>query len=423
MNNNFGYGVLTDVDVKQIEDSLDLLKSTFEDEPINLLEIGIHKGRTARSIRNRLKKIGLTNYTYWAVDAGNVNNPFEGCNLVRGTSEESFDQLPDLHWVFIDGCHCVNHVMLDFLNYGHKVAKDGFLLFHDTGPNSQGNHYQNHGPKNPNFHIATLRAFSKLDIFNRKDWKHISSNYDVNNMEWGGVSIFQKTLKSERMINFTAKEGQDKWVIEVLGKKENGYFVDIGASNGIANSNTYALEKFLNWNGICVEPNPNMRAFPTLKELRKCICENLCIYNGKTEVDFVNRGRKIETSGIYFDGASDIIHNLVKQKNHGIIKVQAITLLNLLNKHNAPKIIDYLSIDTEGSEWEILKNFDFSQYTFLTLTIENNYADENCQKEKEKRDKIRNLLGNNGYIFKKELYFGEDWFTHETIEQKQNTSA
>ena len=173
-------------------------------------------------------------------------------------------------------------------------------------------------------------------------------------------------------IDFHSDDGQDEWVLDVLdlnrvgwdgsstaGRKQNGYFVDISASDDIAHSNTYTLEKDFGWAGIRVG-------------------------------------------------------------------VPAITLLQLLNKHNAPVVVDYLSIDTEGAEWEILRDFDFSKYTFLTITVEHNYFSRNIlqwrrlPKEhkincKFRRDNIRALLSEHGYVLVKELEFGEDWFVHKSI--------
>ena len=58
-------------------------------------------------------------------------------------------------------------------------------------------------------------------------------------------------------------------------------------------------------------------------------------------------------------------------------------------QNNAPKIIDYLSIDTEGSEYEILKNFDFESYSFRVITVEHNHTDN--------RELVKVLLTSNGY--------------------------
>ena len=220
-------------------------------------------------------------------------------------------------------------------------------------------------------------------------------------------------------IKFESKQGQDKWVIDILKYKKFGYFVDTGASDGIRNSNSYALEKHFDWTGICVEPNPNLRAFPTLIKNRNCICESVCVHSENTTVDFLARGRHIETSGIYGDFSSTYIKYQHNDKSHPTIKLNAITLLQLLQKHKSPNVIDYISIDTEGSEWEILRVFDFNQYIFKTMTIENNFnGDDNNNEEKLHRDNIRNLLYARGYVLKNSLHFGEDWFVHNSIEYR-----
>ena len=76
------------------------------------------------------------------------------------------------------------------------------------------------------------------------------------------------------------------------------------------------------------------------------------------------------------------------------------------DKYSAPKIIDYLSIDTEGSEYEILKKFNFDKYIFSVITCEHNFT--------ENRKKIFNLLTSKGYkrIFKDISRF-DDWYIYD----------
>ncbi|MGR6466210.1 FkbM family methyltransferase [Rhizobium sp. PAMB 3182] len=82
------------------------------------------------------------------------------------------------------------------------------------------------------------------------------------------------------------------------------------------------------------------------------------------------------------------------------------SLLDLLEKHNAPKVIDYISIDTEGSEFEILNSFDFSRYKFNALTIENNYTSA--------RQKISNILTENCYIrIFENISKWDDWYIRD----------
>lgn len=78
------------------------------------------------------------------------------------------------------------------------------------------------------------------------------------------------------------------------------------------------------------------------------------------------------------------------RENRKNYDVPTISLTDLLEKYNAPKQIDYLSIDTEGSELEILKSFDFKKYDISIITCEHNYTED--------RHKIFELLTNNGYI-------------------------
>ena len=87
-------------------------------------------------------------------------------------------------------------------------------------------------------------------------------------------------------------------------------------------------------------------------------------------------------------------------------EVKTISLIDMLRKHHAPRHIDYLSIDTEGSEYEILKTFDFRAYTFSVITCEHNFT--------ANRDKIRRLLCENGYVnVLTNISSFDDWFVLE----------
>jgi len=216
------------------------------------------------------------------------------------------------------------------------------------------------------------------------------------------------------------KHHQDRWVVETTNYKKKGYFVDIGASNGTHGSTTFILEKKYNWNGICVEPHEQF--FKSLCERRNCICVNVCIADKKGEVDFVERGVYKERSGIYCSDADEGVTEIVELRNHPLVKKQAITLLNLLEEHGAPKTIDYLSMDTEGTVWLILKNFDFTRYTFLLITLEHNDevigGKEAPQHRKIKRAKIKKLLESNGY-YRDKIAGPEDFYIHKSLKHKE----
>ena len=198
--------------------------------------------------------------------------------------------------------------------------------------------------------------------------------------------------------------GQDLEVIKFYNNKEEGFFIEIGASDGIQLSNTYLLETQYKWKGICCEPIPN-RFEKLVKNRLNSICFKEAVYNqsGLTlTFDIANN----------FDLLSGIAHHIDANKsvvnaNKTSIQVQTISLLDVLDKANAPSFIDYMSLDTEGSEFEILKNFDFEKYTFGLIDIEHNYIEP-------RRTEIKNLLLSKGYIYKGENKW-DDMYKHNSV--------
>lgn len=197
---------------------------------------------------------------------------------------------------------------------------------------------------------------------------------------------------------------QDLFVLSHLAFKRNGYFVDFGASNGIDLSNSYLMEKDFGWNGILCEPAKLWHK--DLKKNRNCQLELNCVWRDSVSLLDFNEAYIPEFSSI--SDFSDTSLNKKARKNYKHYKVKTISLFDLLEKYNAPCDIDYLSIDTEGSEYEILKNFNFSKYTFKLITCEHNFS--------LNREKIYTLLKENGYIrvFKDYSLF-DDWYVHATL--------
>jgi hypothetical protein len=94
--------------------------------------------------------------------------------------------------------------------------------------------------------------------------------------------------------------------------------------------------------------------------------------------------------------------------NKTMIQVDSISLLDILDNSNAPSFIEYLSLDTEGSEFEILKNFNFDKYIFGWIDVEHNYVNP-------RRSEINNLLISKGYIYKGENKW-DDMYMHKSLE-------
>ena len=193
---------------------------------------------------------------------------------------------------------------------------------------------------------------------------------------------------------------QDLFVLSQLHFKKNGFFVEFGATNGIDLSNTYLMEKEFGWNGILAEPATCWHN--ALKNNRTVNIECNCVWSDSLSTLIFNETNSAELSTVNNYSAADL-HNEAR-KNGKLYNVKTISLEDLLKKYNAPKEIDYLSIDTEGSEFDILNNFNFNQYSFNVITCEHNYTTP-------KREQLFTLLTENGYIRKfEELSKFDDWY-------------
>lgn len=192
---------------------------------------------------------------------------------------------------------------------------------------------------------------------------------------------------------------QDLFALSHLKFKRNGYFVEFGAANGKNLSNTHLMEKEFNWDGILAEPATCWHN--ELKANRNCNIETSCVWKDSNSTLIFNQTNEAELSTI--DSFSDTDSHKHARKEGKIYEVKTISLNDLLKKYNAPKNIDYLSIDTEGSEYEILSQFDFSEYSFKVITCEHNYT--------PLRMKLYSLLTQQGYqrVFE-EISLFDDWY-------------
>jgi FkbM family methyltransferase len=216
-------------------------------------------------------------------------------------------------------------------------------------------------------------------------------------------NIINQKLELDLLLQFNGSSKsqikQDIFVLSETGFKKNGYFVEFGATDGVTLSNTYLLETKFDWKGIVAEPLKSK--YSLLIKNRTCHVEDLCVWSESGKILEFNETPNSDLSTIKEFSSSDF-HSEAR-KGGDIFNVKTISLYDLLEKYNAPKYIDYLSIDTEGSEYEILKNFDFEKYVFKIITCEHNHTDM--------REKIYTLLTNNGYVRKYEnLSQWDDWY-------------
>lgn len=186
---------------------------------------------------------------------------------------------------------------------------------------------------------------------------------------------------------------------DLFHNKSRGFYIDIGAHDGVTGSNSCFFDKELKWSGICVEPNPDV--FPKLiKNRPNAICINSCI-SDKDGLDYFTKidGYAEMLSGLYStypDEHKERIDREVKAMGGKVEKIPVCTnSFNTIMDFFGVKDVDLLSIDTEGSEHHILKNIDFGKYNIKVICVENNYP--------QYFGETHQLLMNNGYIHHRKI--------------------
>lgn len=185
---------------------------------------------------------------------------------------------------------------------------------------------------------------------------------------------------------------QDLWALYECGagyEVERRTFIEFGSTNGIDGSNTYLLEREHYWTGILAEPNPVYHEI--LKTNRIAPVDTRCVYKTTGEkIDFLQtEAADLSTITSY----KDLDYNAGRRQTGTTIQVETVTLYDLLEQHQLPKHIQYISVDTEGSELDIITKFfeqNNDKYNVQCWTIEHNFVEE-------QRKKIFELMIRNGY--------------------------
>ena len=188
---------------------------------------------------------------------------------------------------------------------------------------------------------------------------------------------------------------QDIFGLAQVDFKSDGFFVEFGATDGVELSNSWLMENEFNWQGILAEPARSWHK--DLHTNRKCRIDTRCVWRESgCQISFTEAPR----------GENSTISSFMKpsRKLRGrSYSVETVSLNDLLETHQAPSIIDYISIDTEGSELNILNSLDFDRWSFRTLTVEHNFAAQ--------RANIHQLLTSKGYArVNTEISRFDDWY-------------
>jgi FkbM family methyltransferase len=247
-------------------------------------------------------------------------------------------------------------------------------------------------------HKAAERASLRRMLFNSIRLKRVETERFSRSEEFRFLAYcFLNRHQSQSQIL------QDLWVGYELGDKREGFFVEFGATNGIVNSNTWLLEKKYGWRGILAEPNPFWHS--ALAQNRSAAIDHRCVSSTSArKVRFLTTDAvDPELGGVAEFAGGD---HFAGVRSDGVgIEVETISLNQLLSDHYAPLTIDYMSIDTEGSEYDILQSFDFSRHNVKLISVEQN---------RETEAAIEALLIGKGYerVFK-EFSQWDGWYVRD----------
>lgn len=174
---------------------------------------------------------------------------------------------------------------------------------------------------------------------------------------------------------------QDSFADELFFKgRKGGIFIDVGANDGVLCNNSVYFERNLEWGGICIEPIPEI--YKKLRSERKCLCYNACATDSESIVNFTwvkglevlsgisenydpRHKQRIDRDKISYD----------KKEPNVELKILGIPLQWFIDSAGYTTI-DFLSVDVEGSEMQVLKGIDFSRTHINVIAIEDNYPDQ-----------------------------------------------
>lgn len=190
------------------------------------------------------------------------------------------------------------------------------------------------------------------------------------------IDIFTDQKFSNKYSSPPPRPQPSDFALHFFNQKQNGFFLDIGAFDGVTWSNSLTFELNFNWDGICIEPHP--RSYKELVQQRNCKCLNVAVSDVMGEMDFLSvNGESEMLSGLvnFYDPRHK--KRLEEETNKfkddiSINKIKCRSVMDIMQEANRSHI-DYLSIDTEGSELKIISGIDFEKISVDLISLECNF--------------------------------------------------
>ena len=236
--------------------------------------------------------------------------------------------------------------------------------------------------------------------------------------------IYRDVFPPERLRQgYQSQMGQDMFLNRWFFKNRGpGFFIDVGAFDGISGSNTFYFEKHLQWQGIAFEPNPY--AFENLRATRSCRLIQGCAYRQDGEVSFLALSQRDQSEGAKSRLPRSML-SMIFDSTHGGAMLSGIpehmdqlqwvewirkpmkldqTLatvpchrIDTVLADSGVEIVDYLSIDVEGAEVEVLQGIDFDRVQVNVIGVEHTHS----------FSEVYDLLTASGFVYQGMLFFDE----------------
>jgi len=160
---------------------------------------------------------------------------------------------------------------------------------------------------------------------------------------------------------------------------DGGFYVELGANDGVTQSNSLYFEKHRNWSGLLVEPSPHnfLKCSENRSPRNHILCAACVSFDYKPEFVRMTYSNLMSTAqGLQTDIADPVAHarsgRQFLRPREPVFDFGALArpLNDLLVESQAPKTIDFLSLDVEGAELEVLKGIDHEAYRFKYILVE-----------------------------------------------------